>query len=144
MQTRFDTLSVASLSQKCSGTNLPTNMDVIKHCYYAINKLKSENPTFLNKSPTYNDFKHLLIEDICQIWSYTHVPLIDARSINKKLKTLWEKFKKRLKLARKRGEGTIEEGKYQNLFDLCTCRCDVGDSPPIRYGRILCSCPMES
>ena len=135
-----NTWSVPSFAKELGQTQLPTSMDVIRHSYYIIDKLQTENPLFARKFPTFTDYKNKVIDDLYQIWNKANVPLINRKSTETKLKKLNEDFRKRLDKAKKKKETSIEDEVYKKLFDLCRCRCDLGSNPVFRYGKVFCNC----
>lgn len=132
---------MVEISANLSGANLPTEMDCLKLIYCHILKLKTENADFLNKNPSFKDFKVEVMQEICKVWDKACVPRISLSRIETKLKTLFDDFRKeKMKADKLKKELSSFFKKYDKLFDLCACKCVIPMHPKIQNGRVVCDC----
>lgn len=143
MDTRSQPWSISALAQEITRTDLPTNMEVVRHSYHVINRLQTEDERFLRKVPDFADYKNLVLDDLFELWARANVPLNNRTTAETKLKKLCKDFRDRVKAAKRRKEESINDPFYKKLFDICRCKCNFQGDPPIRYGKVACSCPVE-
>ena len=100
----------SSLTRKKSvGNVLPTNQEVIQHYYHVRQFLIDTEPKFLRIPPGFNDIKELVMSDVVESWRKASLIVIEAKSIQKKLKNIHDKFKCARKRAKKSKRTFINE-----------------------------------
>jgi len=113
MDTRSQPWSISALAQEITRTDLPTNMEVVRHSYHVINRLQTEDERFLRKVPDFADYKNVVLDDLFELWARANVPLNNRTTAETKLKKLCKDFRDRVKAAKRRNK---------KLFDILHLR----------------------
>ena len=58
------------------------------------------------------------------------------------MKDLVEKYDTARKKVMKRGGSEVDEGWLHSLFDVCTCKCFIPESPVVHSKKCTCSCEV--
>ena len=78
--------------KKLVGNVLPTNQEVIQHYYHVRQFLINTEPKFSRIPPGFNNIQELVMSDIVKLWRKASLTVIEAKSIQKKLKNIHNKF----------------------------------------------------
>ena len=78
------------------------------------------------------------MSDVVELWRKASLTVIEAKSIQKKLKNIHNKFTCARKRAKKSKRTFINEDWFFKLFDLSKCRCDIPDSYDIYSTKVNC------
>lgn len=99
-------------------SKLPTNADVLRHLL----TIKPENENRKNAKAFEEVAGKVII-----IWKQACLPLIDPRSVQRKVSLLYDKYSKVLKSTSSKYFTSIKEDfenvNEQQLFDICSCKC---------------------
>ena len=80
--------------------------------------------------------------DVVGLWNKAGLPVLSKQRIEAKLKDLIEKYNTARKKVMKGGGSKVDEGWLYSLFDMCTCKCFITDSPVIHNKKCSCSCEV--
>ena len=102
--------------KKLVGNVLPTNQEVIQHYYHVRQFLIDTEPKFSRIPPGFNDIKELVMSDVVELWRKASLTVIEAKSIQKKLKNIHDKFACARKRTKKSKRTVINEDWFFKLY----------------------------
>ena len=86
--------------------------------------------------------KDQVLIDVIGLWTKAGLPVLSKQRIEAKLKDLIEKYNTARKKVMKRGGSKVDEGWLHSLFDVCTCKCFIPESPVVHNKKCTCSCEV--
>ena len=130
--------------KKLVGNTLPTNREVIEHFCHVRQALMDTESKFSAKGSGFNDIKQVVISDVVDLWRKASLAVIEAKSAQNKLKNVIEKFLTARKRAKKFKCFINEyEDRFDKLFDLSRCRCEILETVDTYRGNLLCTCKFD-
>jgi len=132
------------VKNKLAGNVLPTTREVLEHYYYIRQVLMDTDPNFLTSVPSFSDVQDLVQAEVKALWEKASLPIVNSKSVQNKLKRVFERFAAARKRAKKLKSLSVDEEWLDSLFDISTCRCDISETCQTYKDRCLCSCKFES
>lgn len=117
--TRSGSLSdpIIGICNEFHANQLPTDLDVLK-------KLLSLRKSVVKSEPKHEHLKETA-KSVEDIWLKTNIPIIHISSIIRKVKKIYESYRKVYKIAKYSDENAklFRDKIQQSLFDIAVCKC---------------------
>lgn len=111
-----------------SGLNLPTKQDVLRYYFFLAERAKKENKMF-----SYKTFTPIVADKLIEIWSKIDCKIINRKSIQKKLISFLDRYRKENKSkAQESFKKFVKTTK--EIFYIGKCQCDLVN--------FLCTCGL--
>lgn len=122
--------SVLGICNEFSKNMFPTKLEIIKQFFFLQRKVK-------NVRIPKEEFIKATTQRVKEIWSKTDISIIEDRSIEKKVKSVIEKYSDLMKYVKKQdfGDRVNKFQEMKELFDIAYCKCEQNER---------CHCPYEN
>ena len=120
------------------GNVFPTVKDIIGHYLFVRNSLMCSTEKHLHKRPKFNVCKDEVVDIIEAIWEKSSLPTIGRKSMETKLRNVFQKYSV---MRARRTES--DELQFENLFDVSACKSNHVEIV-VKCRKACCKCPRQS